>query len=304
MKRRGEQAWVSQRRAAVRAQAATGSAKGHLSVDSGQRRPGFKFNKANIREAKFQKAKRLRHKLQAILDGSIDPNSVSTAELRDVIEYKQRLEKNKKTLATEHRRQQGILKPVSAHMEVKGKHVFYDAGVMDPDRRAEHARRYHVRVVDDVCSADLIVVRGFDATSCAARWSARLVGQMLVCLDFFDKPENAACVMYKRGIFTKRQVYFTHQCVELHPSVHQMVHRASSLPGSKWTLLDTREALQQAWQKACARDKKAEVWVVKAMAESRAEFPDGIKYIMSTQEMCTLLEVLDRAKCRLGVCST
>ena len=138
VKRKGEQAWISERRKSVREQVASTTTQSYLASGSTAGAIKHKFKHMNIKEAVFQKAKRLKHKFQAILDGSIDASQVSTQELQDVVKYALTLAKNSKKLQMDTNKRERIVNPVSLDIDINGKHVYYDIGVLDPACRAQH----------------------------------------------------------------------------------------------------------------------------------------------------------------------
>ena len=302
LKRTGEQAWVSERRRAVRQCVATGVAKGHLLVESTREdASGHKYVTNNVKEARFQKAKRLKHRIQAILNSSIDADSVSTAELEVAVAWGQDAAKRRKDLKKDAARVDKILNPTNNAIDFNDKKVFYDHGVLGPVQAREHATRHQLQQVDDICNADILVVSGFETTSWKARWSARLVGQTLACVPYFDDPLNTACVSYKAAIKTKRHMYFSTRAIERHLQLFQLVQRACGLPGSRWRILASMDALRAEWHRA-HKGRPAEVWVVKTNREAKTDFPHGMKYVLSFEQLCTLIGVTDRSTTQMGIC--
>ena len=179
--------------------------------------------------------------------------------------------------------------------------MFYDRDILSPGDARRHANRHHMQLADHICSADIIVVTGLDAAGWIADWSARLVGQRLACLQYFDDPQNTACLSFKAAINTKRCIYFSPRAMERHSALFQLVQRACALPVSKWTLLGSMGALQAAWVRVQG-SRHSEVWAVKTTREARTDFPYGMKYILSFEQMFTLVGVSDRSTTQLGVC--
>ena len=194
-------------------------------------------------ELAFQKAKQYKNQAQAFLDGhllasEIDPELQEVAEIW--AEHQHRLDAERERAASRSHR---LLAPATPQL--------LDSLIFLENESAET----HCRCL----AGQVFCGEGPGATWAACHRCATLQGGCVCDLRFMKnlcvkKKGGGVAFLYDAAISISRKVFVCPQFEAGHPVLAQLVERATSLPYSKWKLLDSWDSFAQVHGRCAAKN--------------------------------------------------
>ena len=203
-------------------------------------------------ELAFQKAKQYKNQVQAFLDGhllasEIDPELQEVAEIW--AEHQHRLDAERERAASRRHR---LLAPATP--QLLDSLIF-----LEDESWATVEEIAGQKLTADVWRAMFFVVKDPAQPGQRVTWCATLQGGCVCDLRFMKnlcvkKKGGGVAFLYDAAISISRKVFVCPQFEAGHPVLAQLVQRATSLPYSKWKLLDSWDSFAQVHGRCAAKN--------------------------------------------------
>jgi hypothetical protein len=215
--------------------------------------------------------RRMSEFVDALVDGTADPDQVNDVELcKLIIEEIERREVADKRRATERVRKDRAFKP-GTRPELRGKSVFVSPEVdCAEDVLRLPLRNLGLRRVTDRTQADVFLEESMSQVGQRTAWCALMRGGLVVSNEFIiSEGAKGAAIAYKAVLRSTKSVFCTQEFQDKHPVVYNILQVTSTQRGNKWRWLANLASVNDTAKKFKSKGRTSELVVFVGLREFR-----------------------------------
>ncbi len=256
-------------------------------------------------EEDFQKAKRRRIQVEAYQDGHLLADEIDPALRAETAAAALEAKRNAKDRAAKRRFAEAILNQHGTHRlaDMRGTTVFIENRA-DLELRMRADEALLTEATDRLSAALFIAAEDPTELGQRTKWAAALTGGLVTVRDFVVGGNNKSTfpiVKYKKACLVHKEIFMTEAFQQKHTEISKMIAGATQLPGSKWSLITTKEAFVVRFAKACRSHRGPNIIALITSDEQRHGFPPTAR-VLPASSFLELVRRIDVSQSARGFC--